>query len=486
MSASALPWSPRTMLLLGFMLALAVALRLVIHVNTDVSWLITLDEKTLAGAKPYVDFLEVNPPASILLYMPAVMFAHGVHVAPEPVVIALVFALALASLAFSAYLLRGLLDDEDGPTLAVVAAFAVLVLPCYAFAQREHVALIAMLPMLAVYVLRATGARPTLGVALAAGIGGGLAVIIKAYFVLGLLLPFAFVLWRSRRLADLLAPENVVSAALALGYAWMVFALFPAFTHTMLPLVATLYVPTTLPLGDLLINGSTLLFSAAAVTTVLLAGRRLAAPLHAIALLAAAGFFIAMLVQAKGWPYQGYPAIALVLMVLGHIVLRGDVVFSRLMIVVYILLLAGAAAWFQANGEKPALREALAHEAPPMPKILAISGDIGLGHPLTRQLHGSWAGSTGSLWMTPYANYLLARGGLDAKTVGTIKAYTALERRLLAHDLRVNRPDVVLIAGQGWRDWAKSDPAIARELAAYHPTSTVDGVEIWLRASAAP
>src|SRR5262249_14212557 len=141
----------RVALLLVFVLFLAAALRLVIHVNTDVSWLITLDEKTLAGARPYVDFLEVNPPASILLYMPAVVFAHALDARPEAVVIALVFALALASLAFSARLLRGLLDDDGRLTLGAVAAFALLVLPCYAFAQREHIALIAILPMLAVY-----------------------------------------------------------------------------------------------------------------------------------------------------------------------------------------------------------------------------------------------------------------------------------------------------------------------------------------------
>src|SRR5436305_4316156 len=53
------------------------------HVNTDNSWLITLCERVLNGATPYVDFIEVNPPASILLYLPWVALARAIGVRPE-------------------------------------------------------------------------------------------------------------------------------------------------------------------------------------------------------------------------------------------------------------------------------------------------------------------------------------------------------------------------------------------------------------------
>jgi hypothetical protein len=473
---------PRAEVLLAWVLVLAVVLRLVIQVNTDVSWLITLDEKVLAGARPYVDFLEVNPPASILLYMPAVMLAHLLHVRPEAVVIVLVFALALASLAFCARLLRGRLEREDLLRLGTVAAFVILVLPCWAFAQREHIALVAMLPMLCIYFLRASGARPALGEAFIAGIGGGLAVIIKPYFALPLFLAELFVLWKGRRLLDLLAPENLQTAVLVLAYAGMVFAFYPEFTHTMLPLVTTLYVPAVVPLSGQIVNGSTLLFVATMALTLLLGNKRLLAPIYAIPLLAACGFMAGTWMQGKGWPYHGYPGIALALMVFGDIVLGARKTFlERVTISFYVVLLVIACAWFQANGERAALRQALIEDAPAHPKILTISGDIGLGHPLTRQLHGSWVGTTGSLWMMPYANFLLARGGLDANQIAKINSYTALERRLLAHDIAVNKPDVVLVAGSGWRGWALSDPGIKAALAAYRPERTVDGVEIWLQ-----
>jgi hypothetical protein len=50
---------------------------------TDVSWLITLCEKTLDGQTPYVDFIESNPPAAIFIYMPGVVAGRLIGVRPE-------------------------------------------------------------------------------------------------------------------------------------------------------------------------------------------------------------------------------------------------------------------------------------------------------------------------------------------------------------------------------------------------------------------
>ena len=60
-----------------------------IPLDCDVSWLITVNEKLLAGQRAYVDFIEVNPPASIWLYTPAVWIAHLLRLRPEAVVASL-------------------------------------------------------------------------------------------------------------------------------------------------------------------------------------------------------------------------------------------------------------------------------------------------------------------------------------------------------------------------------------------------------------
>jgi hypothetical protein len=53
-------------------LAAAMAVRHFVGANSDVSWEITLSEKILDGQRLYTDLIEINPPASTFLYLPAV------------------------------------------------------------------------------------------------------------------------------------------------------------------------------------------------------------------------------------------------------------------------------------------------------------------------------------------------------------------------------------------------------------------------------
>src|SRR5690349_1975280 len=71
--------------------ALAAIVRSASWLICDVSWLLTLCEKVLGGARPYIDFAEPNPPASILIYMPAVLIGHALDLAPELIVSLLTF-----------------------------------------------------------------------------------------------------------------------------------------------------------------------------------------------------------------------------------------------------------------------------------------------------------------------------------------------------------------------------------------------------------
>src|ERR1700759_3971901 len=122
-------------------IALAVLERIVLHLNADVSWLILLGEKILNGAVPYRDFVEVNPPASFLLYLPAVWVGRVLHIAPEMLVNVMVFAAAFASLSLCGRILKKaqLLRDEDALNVAALALLILLVLPLYTFAEREQI-----------------------------------------------------------------------------------------------------------------------------------------------------------------------------------------------------------------------------------------------------------------------------------------------------------------------------------------------------------
>jgi len=180
--------------------AAAAVIRSFSWLNCDDSWLLTLGEQLLAGARPYVDFTEPNPPASILMYIPAVLVGRVFGVDPETIVTILIFAAALLSLWLTGRILSGakLIDPLAKPAIFAIGCVLFLILPGDAFAQREHIALLAILPILSVYAARASGAELDRLIAGLTGIGGGIAIVIKPHFALALFLPLFFVVWRRR------------------------------------------------------------------------------------------------------------------------------------------------------------------------------------------------------------------------------------------------------------------------------------------------
>src|SRR5580704_17308889 len=96
----------RTWLPLALILTAAMVVRHYVGANTDVSWEITLSEKVLDGQRLYADLIELNPPASTFLYLPAVALARALGLAPEIVVDALVLTGALLSLAIAGDIVR--------------------------------------------------------------------------------------------------------------------------------------------------------------------------------------------------------------------------------------------------------------------------------------------------------------------------------------------------------------------------------------------
>jgi hypothetical protein len=76
LAVSARPYDAlRNWLPLALILASAMVIRHFVGTNTDVSWEITLSEKVLDGQRLYTDLIELNPPASTFLYLPAVALA---------------------------------------------------------------------------------------------------------------------------------------------------------------------------------------------------------------------------------------------------------------------------------------------------------------------------------------------------------------------------------------------------------------------------
>jgi hypothetical protein len=131
----------------------------------------------------------------------------------------------------------------------------------------------------------------------------------------------------------------------------------------------------------------------------------------------------------------------------------------------------------------------VARLVPPHPKIVSIYGAPGLAFPLTRKLDGAPLGRTPFQWISAYTDRMLTAGGLDPTgntqisnpaLRRTIEDYARQDRHELADMIRARHPDVILVGGDGERQWALSHPEVAAALRPYRLAKTVGQVEIWL------
>jgi len=243
--------SPLAWLLIALVFAVAILLRQIVPLNTDVSWLLTIGERVLDGQRLYVDIVEINPPMAVFAYLPGIAVARALGVDPKNVTDALILILAAASLVATARVLRLslLLSHARLASLAIWAAAVVTVLPMQVFGQREHIATLTFLPALAVYALRGNREQPPLWSILMAGIGAGITLAFKPFFLVPVVLCILLTVIRSRTWQVLFSPENFIAGSLVAIYAVSAYIFYPEYFAVTYPLVRDTYLSWSMPVS---------------------------------------------------------------------------------------------------------------------------------------------------------------------------------------------------------------------------------------------
>jgi hypothetical protein len=502
----------------------------------DVSWLITVDEKWLAGATPYRDVVEINPPASLMLYWPAVALARALGVAPEVTVAAFGFLSIAAGLGLAAaVVVRAGLAERFGALGASVALIALAVLPGQSFDERDHLAAAYGLPLLAVAAARAARAPVDARLALLAGLSAGVMAAIKPPYALIAIILLPYLVRRVGLITTLKAVEYYAAAALGLAYVAVVPLAFPDYVARILPLGLDVYAPIREPLIALLAAPGPLFAFVLAAAALRLARDDPGEPLVAVPLLAGLGALLAYLVQGKGWLYQAYPAMAFMTIAAGAALARAPQPRQRVALgalaclaggvallalgrwplpLAFVAAAGGAALVWALEGRKgaapiaemgvagalgaacalfaldgietPTIARALASLGP-HPTVAAISESLAFGHPMVRRIGGVWVQSVPSLWIAAAARRRIDEHPADFALAERMNAYIAQDRDRLVADLTRNRPDALLVGRLDTRfhQWAWGDPRIAAARADYRQfaveTDSGFPAELWVR-----
>lgn len=479
-SAPAADRSPAPAWCVALIYVVAVAMHLSAPLTGDVSWLLTVSERMLEGQQLYIDIMEPNPPMSAWIYLPWVWLAHRIGATPELVVtLAVVGFAALAVEATGRTLVRARQIGQGAFWWRLVGALAFVVAPISTFAQREHVAILAVLPLLACLASRGSGRTPTAPERVIAGLLGGFALSIKPHFALGLFLPALATAVMRRSLRPLVGLECVIAGLVVVAYAASVVAFYPAYRSDMLPLTLAIYVPNRLVWDKLLFGVEPLIVALEVIAVVLLRPAFARSPLGVVLIAAIVGFVIAYAIQGRGWLYHLLPAWTLAILAFG-LSLGDKPAFWRALGVKRLLIAAvGAYLMLAPVGEflvwRDPYRPLINALAPfgPRPKIGLLTDSLKLGSPLHREVGGTLVGRSPSLWMTGNA-MALCTGETDAARLAVCEAATVRERQAFRDDVLRTPPDVFLVeqAGVDWLGWARADPELAAVLDRYRQTTT--------------
>lgn len=454
-------------------------------VNLDVAWFMTFAERTLQGARAYVDVTDPNPPAAILIYLPAMIAAAWSGVGAEALVVAQTLGAAiLASVAAASLERPGATRDR-----ALIASLVALtIVPAAMFAEREHYAALLAAPACAVMMTLADGRSMSALGRLAAGAAAGAVVAFKPHFATVLLVPALVATLQRRSLRWIGWPELLGFAATLAAYAATIAIFYPAYLSDALPDALAVYAAARAPFASALEMPTTWYMIAASLVAATLAARCTLSAVARGAGWASVGFAIAYFTQQRYQINHASSAIEIAAIPMIEALFAGRIasLFART-IVMLVAALAPAFTLIQADLAQsmgaPDVVAVARKLMPPEGRLAAISDSMELTFPAARRIGGVWVNRHNSMWRYNTAKWILDNRNPDAAETARLNAVIASDRADLAEDISRGMPDVVMIESREVRLRETADARIAAALAPYRLTATVDGVELWTRAA---
>lgn len=464
--------------------AVAAAIQARGGVNLDVAWFMTFAERVLQGARAYVDVTDPNPPAAILVYLPAMIAAFWSGVGAESLVIAQTLAAAILASVAAASLEQGATRDRA----LIACLIALTIAPAAMFAEREHYAALLAAPACAVMMALADGRALGALARLAAGVAAGAVVAFKPHFATALLVPAAVATVQRRSLRWVGWPELLGFAATLVAYAAAVATFYPAYLSDALPDALAVYAAAHAPFASALEMPTAWYMIAASLIAATLAARCALSAVARGAGWASIGFAIAYFTQQRYQINHASSAIELAVIPMIEVLLAGRIanIFART-IVILAAALAPAFTLIQADLAQsmgaPEVVAVARKLMPPEGRLAAISDSMELTFPAARRIGGVWVNRHNSMWRTNTAKWILDNRKPDAVETARLNAVIAADRADLAEDISRGMPDVVMIESREVRLREMANAQIAAALAPYELAATVEGVELWTRAA---
>lgn len=438
----------------------------------DIAFLLYAAGRVLDGARMYVDVIEINPPLIVWLGMPIVAVARTLGASEITVYRLVVVALLAGSVLACRWVLLRTEDGRDPAFrrfLLLMMVAALFVLPRLDWGEREHLTLALVLPYILLTVSRLQGNTVGRGAVLAIGLAAAVGIAIKPHFVLLWLAREGALAIRGRRLRP--SPEGWVIVGCGVAYAGAVALLAPEYFELARELGGAyqVYVHNPLMVTALLGDGAALSLGALLVA-VGLWGRVASPPLRVALVVSILAFYVAAVLQLKGWRYHFYPSLALAWVLAGVVAVRVRRPLLRWTERMFAAVAGAGAATVGAMAVAGCIAQS-AHPLDPrydadpsigrlIPVVRAhaegrdlvvLSPNMASGFPLTTYAGARWPQRLSNLWplVAAYDSAIQAAAPFRFRPAGEM---TVLEQRVLAtvaEDLRSSDAPLLLVLRTG-------------------------------------
>ncbi|MBU2888815.1 hypothetical protein [Celeribacter halophilus] len=463
------------------------------YLNHDVAWVLYSAERLLDGGTFGSEIIAANPPLIWWINVPVVWLARLLETDPINSFRAVVLMILTISLAASDRILStsGMHPRKRAGLLIGLALILTLGVN-RDFGQREHLALSLCLPWLLIMARRVEGIAPSWAGALVAGTAAGIAICLKPHFLAVPVLAGLFVAFRCRSLRQVLSLESAAIVLTGVFYLAATWAFARPYLTEVVPLISQIYWGFSHSLTQEIFSQS---FPIILCFTALIVGwKNKEAPAAMITALAALGFLVAALAQAKGYTYHIYPVVALTLMSLALSVLAsplrrfravatGALAGGLLLMTLQSTAALGNRMAGGAYGRTTAcLVDMVKLHVPKNASFMAFSTHPYPGFPVANYSQRRWVATTNSRLPLPAIVRLRAAGDLQPQATRVLALAEAAERAAALKDMG-QRPSLVFVDNRTTRhaigtlptDFIKfytEDPDFARIWSNYYEINT--------------
>lgn len=284
-----------------------------LFLSPDVAFLLYITKIMINGGKYVTDFFETNPPMILYLSSPVCILAKYTNLDTLFIFRLYVLSLIFISFALSYKLLKQIIKPQDKIELyffAYMILFVLLILPFFAFGQREHFFMIFIMPYLFVTALELEGKAVNKSLALFIGLFAGLGFAIKPFFLAPFALVELYYIIKKRNLFAWFRIEPIAIASVIAIYLLSVHLFQPLYLSIVLPLVMRYYfISAVQPWMETLTNSLVQFSFVGVISYALFYKNDHYRTLNTVLCLALLGTIIAFLIPRTPWYYHILPAV---------------------------------------------------------------------------------------------------------------------------------------------------------------------------------